>query len=331
MIKEYTTILKDFLPSYKTSGSKIVINCPCCVYMGESSNDTRSRGGIFEGFDEFGYNCFNCNYKFRFKEDDELPFRAIKFLELLGVPETEINKIHFESLKLNPNRITIPKQIKVKNSNFSFQPCELPDNTYIIHDHLLNADPNSDLFKAYVYAKERGIANNPYLLWVDQTYKNFNKRLTIPFIFNSDVVGYISRAFLAVNKSERYIDKRPDQTYMYNIEKVLAKQKYLIIGESPLDAMLSLGIGTMRSNLSLKQIEILRSFKGKIIVHPDLNHNGLNLIDIAINEGWSVYFNDYGDDLGDSIQKFGRIFIIEDIIQNHLSDPLEIELRKNML
>ena len=48
--------------------------------MGERRSDTRMRGGFFNRGNEIGYNCFNCGFKFRASDNQELPFKAVKFL-----------------------------------------------------------------------------------------------------------------------------------------------------------------------------------------------------------------------------------------------------------
>ena len=65
-------ILQETIVQYvhgKNTGKCIEINCPCCIFMGESRNDTRGRGGVFLDHDKTGYNCFNCGFKFKQEQD----------------------------------------------------------------------------------------------------------------------------------------------------------------------------------------------------------------------------------------------------------------------
>lgn len=330
MIAEYLDILTKNLPSSKTIRGKLQFNCPCCVYMGESSNDTRQRAGLFTNSNEIGYNCFNCGFKFRFKEGDKVPYRAYKLLELLRAPDYEINQIHFLEIKhvqVKPIYIPPKKEIIKK---LDFKPFNFSDKAYILQDVINDLKPEDNAFKAYVYARSRGLEEYPFLMWVDSKTNKLNERLTIPFIYHNDLVGYVARAYGDVEKGERYIDHRPDQKYMFNIERVFQKSKYLILSESPLDSIHVNGVGIMRSTMSEEQIKVLRNFKGKIILHPDLNKTGLAMANIAAKEGWSVYFNPFGLDLGETINRYGRILTLQHIIENQISDPLEITIRINL-
>lgn len=331
MIDQYLDIITPFLPPHKLQRGKYVFNCPCCVYMGEPTNDTRQRAGLFMTGTEIGYNCFNCNFKFRFSDTDKVPYRAFKLLELLYVPDSEVNKLHFLELKNEPLQTIYVPPTKEVITNINYKKFDMPKGSHFIHNILDDIDENSNAFKAYVYAKQRGLERYPYLMWVDNKYKNLNERLTIPFVFKDNIVGYVARSFKPdVEKSDRYIDFRPDPTYMFNVEQVFNKNKYLILCESPLDSIHYNGIGTMRFNLSDEQISILRNFKGTIIVHPDLNRTGMKLAEVAANEGWGVYFNEFNLDLGDTINRFGKLFTLERIINNYTKSEIEIRIRINM-
>ena len=35
--------------------------------------------------------------------------------------------------------------------------------------------------------------------------------------------------------------------------------------------------------------------------------------------------------MGEAIQNFGKLYVLNDIINNSISDPLEIEIKKNLI
>lgn len=339
---EYTNIIYSHLPSGSKITSKCVeMNCPCCIYMGEKRQDTRRRGGFFNNGNEIGYNCFNCGYKFRADDSSELPFKAIKLLELLNVPKSEVNKLHFLSLKLNPIKRNLGSTVSSnsfnKPINLNFKNVDLPKGTVLLHDYLEenDCDPESDAFQAYIYAKSRGIGDYPYLLWSPSKEYKINKRLIIPYMYNDNVVGYTARLFIKEqNKSERYINNNPNQNYVFNIDTLFRKdRKIVIINESVLDSILYDGVGLMGAYPNVDQCNIVNSFKGRKILVPDLNIAGLKSVETAIKNGWEVFFPSwsYGFDLGEAVQHFGKIFVLESIINDSIKDPLEIKVKKNLL
>lgn len=333
MLDTYFDIFNSHLPYGSKHTSKCVeINCPCCTYMGERRNDNRRRGGLFYTGSEIGYNCFNCGFKFRADEENELPFRAIKLLDLMMVPKTEINKLHFLSLRKNPQKRLIKKKKEIQ-VNLDFKEVELPSNSFILHDIIMDADENSDAFKAYVYAKERGIEQYPFLVWADNKNYKFNKRLILPYLYKDRVVGYTARAFIETSKKDRYVNICPNPNYVYNIDSIFSDKKVLIINESPFDSLLYDGVGLMSFSPNQDQINIINKFKGRKILVPDLNVSGQKIIDTAIDNKWEVFFPFWNKsfDLGESVQNYGKLFVLEQIINTSLEDDLQIQVQKNLI
>ena len=92
--------LAVYLPAKRkqTASGWISFNAPCCVHQG-TSQDRRQRGGIKINDQGWSYHCFNCGYKASFILGRNISFRARRFLEWLGVPGEEIERINLESLR----------------------------------------------------------------------------------------------------------------------------------------------------------------------------------------------------------------------------------------
>lgn len=340
-------ILEDTLNRYLPSGARhtgkcIEMNCPCCVLMGEARHDTRSRGGLFMETNTIGYNCFNCGFKFRQDNDKPLGRKPKAFLEELGVPRDEIQKIIFIFRKnMSEEKVLLSQLFKPNRKaslDLDFLPGTLPEGSCLLVDALDEVtDENHPAFKVYSYAYERGIENNPTLLWTPSTESKMNEYLIIPFIYEETIVGYQAR-YTGTDKwileNRRFINSNPNSgKYLFGIENVFSDRQYLIINESLIDSYLYQGVGLMSHNISINQINIINQFQGKKILVPDFGKGGIDLTEIAIEHGWSVYFPfwDDGRDLGKATEEYGRIFLLNDMIRHSVSSPSSIRLRRKQL
>lgn len=337
------TLLQNVPSNSRSSRKCISFNCPCCLYMGEPRPDVKGRGGLFIENGEIGYNCFNCGFKFRQKEDEELSFKTKKFMELLGVPSIDINKVQLAFMKsryaggLLDDIVDSKSQNKNSNSvnNINFIECELPSNTHYIKDIIMDSDPESDVFKAYNYAQERNIANWPHLMWSESKNHFLNKRLIIPYLYNGKIVGYTARAFIDnISKDNRYYTHNPNgNKYLFNIDALFKNRKYVIVNESPIDSLLFDGIATMNFSPTREQLDIVNSFNCEKILVPDLNNSaGKKFIETAIDNSWSVFFPDWESnlDLGEATNKYGKLFVISNIINNRIKSPMRIKVKSKI-
>lgn len=338
-------ILQEIIMQYahgRNTGKCIELNCPCCTYMGESRNDTRQRGGIFIDIDRTGYNCFNCGFKFRQEQDKPLSKNVKIFLENIGASKAEIQKIMFiyrKNASDNPLSHTLFDKKKVKHTplDLDFKEDSLPEDSNLLIDILDEVDETHPAFKAYHYAYERGIEGNPYLMWSSSKRSKFHDYLIIPFIYKGKLVGYQARYFgddVWMQANRRFINSDPNKgKYLYGMENIFSDKKYLIINESLIDAYIYNGIGLMSHNINQYHRDMIKRFKGTVIYTPDFGNASQHLIDIALEDGWGVYypFWDDGKDLGEATKEYGRLFLTQHIIKNHVTSQMKIKLKRNSL
>lgn len=330
-------VLMNNLPSKAKSSAKCIsFNCPCCVYMGESRPDTRGRGGLFIEADTIGYNCFNCRFKCRQDKSEKLNFKTKKFLELLGVPSIDINRVQLDSLKNSSVAYSIlglDEKPKVTTKvDLNFKSVELPEGTRLLHD-ILTEDVSSDVIDVYNYAIDRGVEGYPFLMWCDSKAHRMNRRLIIPYMYRGKVVGYTARLIDKCKKNERYYTQSPNSSnYVFNLDSIYKKRKYLIINESPIDSILYDGVATMNFEPTYKQIKLINEFKGKKIVVPDFGIGGSTMIKCAVENNWSVFYPEWntGFDLGEATQMYGKLFVLERIINDSVDNPIEIKVKNNI-
>lgn len=331
-------VLMNNLPSKAKSSTKCIsFNCPCCVYMGEARPDTRGRGGLFIEVGTIGYNCFNCRFKCRQAKGEKLNFKTKKFMELLGVSSIDINRAQLESLKNSSVAYSIlgleetPKQ-KTK-VDLNFKTVSLPEGTVLLHD-VLTQDPNKDALDVYNYAIDRGVDNYPFIMWCNSKAHRMNRRLIIPYMHKGNIVGYTARLIDKCGKDERYYTQSPNSSnYVFNIDSLYKNRKYLIINESPIDSILYDGVATMNFEPTYKQIKLINEFKGKKIVVPDFGSGGSTMISCAVDNNWSVFYPEWntGFDLGEATQMYGKLFVLERIINDSVDNPIEIKVKSNIL
>lgn len=336
IINKFVEIFMSRLPAgYRNTRKCIEINCPACIYMGERRADTKLRGGFFNRGSEVGYNCFNCGFKFRAKED-LIPNKAFKFLELLGADKTDINELHFLAMRTSPFGQTYKtkKSADVPKIKIDFKDVSLPKGTHLLHDIIKDAAPDSDAFAAYVYAKQRGVEQYPYLMWTDNKRDHLNKRLILPYLFRDQIVGFNARLFdQTIKGADRFYEINPNENFVFNMDSIYKDRKILIINESPYDSLLFDGVSTMGTNITKPRADIINQFKGRKILVPDLDESGMKAVDIALKNNWEVYFPtwSYRYDMGEAVDNFGRIFVLMDILKNATSDHLDITIKKNLI
>ncbi|ASV44169.1 hypothetical protein PBI_SCTP2_154 [Salicola phage SCTP-2] len=311
--------------------------------MGESRPDTKGRGGLFIESDEIGYNCFNCGFKFRQGPNDDFHFKTKKFMELLGVSQVDINRIQLEFMKNNyangllgdlVEHKSKSNTIQYSSNSLNFKECNLPANTHYLKDILMDSSPDSDAFKAYNYAQQRGIENWPYLMWCSQTKHKLNKRLIIPYYHGEKVVGYTARAFIDnIAKDERYYSYTPNNNYVFNVDSIFKKRQYLIINESPIDSLLFDGVATMTFSPNKQQVDLINSSNATKILVPDLNNeSGKKFIETAVDQNWNVFFPDWDSnmDLGEATIYYGKLFVISQIINKSISSAMKIRVKEKL-
>ena len=91
----------QFIPgkTRQSSGGWLSFNCPCCIDQGESRADTRMRGGLKNEGDLVSYHCFNCGITASHRKGQVINKNFVKFMRLLGVPESEIKRLQIESIR----------------------------------------------------------------------------------------------------------------------------------------------------------------------------------------------------------------------------------------
>jgi len=333
-----TQILPGKRKTNSTSGW-ISFNAPCCHHNGESA-DTRSRGGMVMNPDGgVSYHCFNCNFKASYVPGRHLTYKFRKLLSWMGADDGTVKRLVIDAIRIQD--LVAPEQLAevVEQEEIKFKARPLPKDAsdlaelglmYKLTDYV---DMPMEYVAAVVYVNDRKIDLNKYhFYWTLDTLHSMNKRIIIPFTWKNRIIGYTARTFVE-DVTPKYYNSH-EGNYVFNVDKQLKDAKFVIVVEGPFDAMAVDGVAILGNECSEIQADIIDSLGREVIVVPDADRAGANLVDKAIEYGWSVSFPIWQEehkDVASAVEAYGKLFVIKSIIDAKQSNKLKIELRKKKL
>jgi hypothetical protein len=311
-----------YLPAKRktTPSGWISFNAPCCHNTG-SGADTRGRGGLISNPDGgVSYHCFNCGFKTSWQPGRSFSHKLRKLLQWLGAPDDVVNKVALEVMRENEG-VTAKTQI-AQLPKFNTVP--LPEDAVKISD-IVDFNKYSLAILEYMAERNLNLDDTTYY-WAPSL--GYRDRLIIPFYLEGNVVGWTARSILADKKPKYLTEVQPG--FVYGLDEQHYKKVFCILCEGQLDAIHIDGCALGGSEISDQQAMLLTRLQKEIIVCPDRDQAGLKLIEQAIDKGWSVSLPDWPagiNDIGDAVNKFGRLYTLYSIANNAESSPLKIRLR----
>ena len=314
-------------------------NCPLCHTQGHGK-DTRNRLGIQFNSQSILTNCFNCGFHTGYTEGKELSKSFKFFLSQLQIDQKFIDQIEFEifkqknqiqSIRVGDENKIEDKEAKFKNLFQKWHPMELPDDSYTITQWLENGLSDPEFLKVVNYALDRKLFNLDEFYWSPITSHNLNQRLIIPYYYKNKNVGFTARLCYDVpDKSiPKYYQQCPTD-FVYNLDHQQAwSRKYVVVTEGVLDAWVVDGIGIL-GEMGQVKADIINRLQKEVIVCPDRDKKGYDLVSIAIDNKWSVAFPKWDKDIKDAAQaaeKYGRLLTTHSILSTAVSGREKIQLR----
>jgi hypothetical protein len=312
----------SYLPNKRkqTPSGWISFNAPCCA-------DKRGRGGLKVNDQGWSYHCFNCNKTAGFVLGKPLGYKAKSLLSLLGVSESEINALYLESLRHRSIHGILDERAKVANAlaDIDFKESDdfPPASELITQEHpfywkYLRDRRVPEDFPAMTTIRTDGIH------WI-------RPHVTIPFTYDEKIVGWCAR-FLD-DKAPKYINHM-QPGYVFGTELQHTDWQYVIVVEGIFDALCIDGLAVMHNTVNDTQARLIRNLGKEVVVVPDQDRAGLELIDRAVELGWAVSIPDWGPDVkdvNDAVVKFGKLATLLTIVQSRETSKIKIELRKKNL
>ncbi len=300
-------------------------NAPCCQYRGHGA-DTRKRGGIrFDG-NGIVYNCFNCKFSTGWQPGSPFGEKMKSLARWMGANEDDIKTMVFEALKTEAEDYDAPEyQPKIE-----FAEKSLPEDSRTLFKWA--CDPTSlseelleNLMNTIQYIIDRGF--DPYderFYWSPSS--GYSDRVIIAFFYEGKIVGNTARK-IKDGRPKYLSDQHPH--FVFNFDKQTEIQKYILVCEGPFDALSIGGVGLLTNDIADQQARIINSLGVEVIVVPDQDQAGINLIKRAIHYNWSVAFPNWSPevkDVADAVQKYGKLFTIVDLIKTAVKGEIKVTM-----
>jgi hypothetical protein len=294
-------------------------NAPCCIHNGESK-DNRQRGGLVQEGDTVSYHCFNCGYKASWQPGRHISYKLKKLMQWLGMPDDIINKLSLEVLKINDDTEYQSHIIEIP----TFSSVPLPEDAILID----NVYESRHLDTVRSYMEERKLSLNDGYEYYWSPSLRYRDRLFIPFYYEGRIVGWTGRTVNKEKKPKYLTESQPG--YLFNLNEQGPTKLFCIVVEGPLDAIPIDGVALLRAEINEQQLMLLKRLNKDIILLPDRDAPGQRLVEEAIDHGWAVAMPDWDKgikDVGEAVQKYGKIFTLYSIVTAAESSPLKIRLK----
>lgn len=298
-------------------------NAVCCQHHGHKA-DRRSRGGIkFDG-ENWSYHCFNCGFKCGFVLGRSITRKTKQLLKFCGVDDEQINKYSFESLQ-HKDLLDFVKKKKEKKS-IKFDEYQLPKEAELID---INNDRHAK-FVTYLQNRKINISDYPFMCSPDEEGRQSN-RIIIPYTFENKVVGHTSRYL--DDRTPKFINHQ-QKGYVFGYDLQKPEYQVCIVVEGIFDALSINGCALTHNTINESQADVLKSLNRKIIVVPDQDKAGLEIIDKALDYGFYVSIPNWADDVkdvNDAVVKYGRLPTLLSILQSSTNNKIKLEMQRKKL
>jgi len=320
--------LRTILPhNAKTSPSGwISFNAPCCHHKGHKPDDRKRGGAMFT--ESFVYNCFNCKFTAYWEPGRPISEKLKNLCKWMGANDDDIKHLVFEALKTEradyvPNR---------SNEYVAFESKELPPDakpiSWWINCPAEDVDPEILPVLEYMASRRLTLDDFDFYWSSDPGYKN---RLLIPFRYHGKIVGWTGRK-ISDGKPKYLSDQHPH--FVFNVDNQTDPHQYVFVCEGPFDAIAVGGVALLTNSIADQQVRIINSLQKTVIVVPDQDRPGLELINRAVENGWSVAFPNWSDvvkDCADAVKQYGKLFVIVDLIKTAQHGAIKINIARQHL
>jgi hypothetical protein len=321
IVESVHRLLLNNLPirTTRTPSGWNTFNCPMC-------SDKRKRAGIITSGAKISYNCFNCKYTTGWSPSPHIGQKFKDLATRLGASDSDIHSVQVDLMRCQEELEGLETEGYVYNLS-KFETVELPDNVQMIEDLPLDHDVRQ-------YARQRGLEGLYPLLYFpnDPLYA---KRLVVPFTFNGEVIGWTGRHIAPPDKATpKYLHKLPPG-YVFNIDRFAdSDREIVIVVEGVFDAIGIDGIAVMGNHVTPEQAHLIERLGKRVILCPDRDEPGKELIDEALALGWEVSFPPWdknAKDAADAVAKYGRLLTVASIIKHSTDNKIKAQVKAKML
>ena len=342
MLTAISDFTQQLITSKRTSSNGwISFNAVCRHHHGERP-DSKQRGGLHPNPDgSINYHCFNCGFKASYQPGRHLSYKFRKLLYWLGATDKDVKRLNIEALRVKELIGFKETDLETVKKEITFETRSLPSDAKTF-DQLavtnLNEDDQLHLLNAIDYvASDRGIDISPrsrgrYTFYLSKDRRlNMHRRVIIPCYWSGRLIGYTARAL------PNYGDIRPkyinqyDNNYVFNVDKQLYQNKFVLVCEGPFEAMSLDGVALMGKEITEPKADIIESLGKEIIVVPQADRASLKMIDAAVEFGWSVSFPVWLEtckDADEAVRRYGKLFVVSSILNAVEHNKIKISVKK---
>jgi len=245
----------------------------------------------------------------------------------MGVPDNEIDLLNLESLRHRSIHGILEDRQRVFDtlSAIEFEESDdfPPFSEVVTPEHQLYWD----------YIRRRHVPEDfPIMTSIKNDGVHWVRPFVlVPFTYHDRVVGWCAR-FLD-NKQPRYIN-HSQPGYVFGTDLQHADWQYVLVMEGIFDALSIGGLAVMHNTISDVQARLIRSLGKEVVVVPDQDLPGMELIDRAVELGWAVSMPEWPvgcKDVNDAVIKLGRLGALLTIMQAKETSKIKIEIRKRQI
>ena len=320
VVEQVHRLLYDNLPvkSNRTPSGWTTFDCPMC-------SDTRKRAGVIANGAKISFNCFNCGFKTGWAMN---PYMGKKYKDLvtrLGGSVSDVHNVQMELLKVADD-LQEQDSSQYVYSLSKFKTEELPEGVQSVENL-----PDGHELKEY--ARQRGILGvYPLLHFNDLANK---KRVIVPFTYNGEVVGWTGRHIAPPDKqTPKYLHKL-QPGYVFNVDAFAdSEREIVIVTEGVFDAILVDGVSILGNSVTAEQAHLIERLGKRVILCPDRDNAGKELIEQALELGWEVSFPPWSveiKDAADAVTKYGRLLTVSSIIKYATNNKIKTQVKMRML
>ena len=294
-------------------------NAPCCQHNGNTA-DTRGRGGLISEGDTVSYHCFNCGYKASWQPGRPVSNKLRKLLQWMNCTDDTITRLTFDVMRLNEGVEVAERKIELP----TFETVPLPPDAIKIAD-ITDFSKFSLSILEYMAARNLNLEDTDYYWSPSLAYRD---RLIIPFYYEKRIVGWTARTITADKKPKYLTETQPG--FVYGLDEQGYNKVFAILCEGQVDAIHVEGCALGGSEINDAQAMLIDKLNKDIIVVPDRDKAGSKLVEQAIERGWGVSLPEWNqdiNDIGDSVDKYGRLYTLYSIASAAETSPLKIRLR----
>ena len=302
-------------------------NAPCCEHRGHRP-DIKKRGGV--RYDTgFVYNCFNCKFTASWQPGRQISEKLRSLCLWLGANDSDIKELIFEALKTeSPEYVPSETVSAVEFASKKLPELALPISEWVEED--LDKETETNLATVIEYIHDRGF--NPtadMFYWSPES--GYADRVILPFLYRGRTVGHTARK--VTQGRPKYLSEQSPH-FVFNADKQNPEQRYVFVCEGPFDALSIGGVALLTNNIHEQQARIIRQLGQEVIVIPDQDEAGLQLIDRAVEYNFSVAFPNWDSgvkDVNDAVNTYGELFVLVDAIKTAQSGSIKLEMSKRKL